>query len=153
MPKNELTFTFTYSEDGGSTWLPASPPTFKVRDWDAKILNEELVTHILDDANEIVRFYAARVRLRIVVDVINFFPTVDTDHANYVWLQKWLARSGRALLRISHDSGEKLDGLSLWESATNSYYVVPQPENEADKENADWRKLEILFDLAEELTI
>jgi hypothetical protein len=153
MAKTELTFQFDYSEDGGGTWKETVPVTFKVRNWDVKLPNELLVEHILDENNEIVRYFAPRVRLRLVLDVINFDSTVDSTHASYVWMQKWLARAGTAILRISHDTGETLDGINYWASSTNTYYVVPQPEQEADKINADWRKLDIVLELAETITI
>lgn len=149
MAQSTLTFRFDYSEDGGATFKETTPVTFNVCDWDVKIINEGLVDHVLDADNELVSYQANRVRLRIVVDIPNFYSTVDTNNANYLWLQKWRAKP---LLRISHTSGVKLDGLDLWASNTNTNYVVCEPDSEAEKINANWRKIELVLNLAKTIT-
>lgn len=143
-----LTFRFDYSEDWGATWKETTPVEFVVRKWDVKVPNELLVEHILDDGNEIIRLYGSRPILLLKVDIPNFFPSVDTDNANYVWLQKWMAKP---LLRISHTAGVKIDGLDLWSSPTNANYVVAEPEQEPDKHNADWRSFDLVLKLARTL--
>lgn len=140
-----LTFRFDYSEDWGVTWKETTPVTFEVRKWDVKVPNEQLVEHILDDGNEIIRIHAPRPVLLLKLDIPNFEPAVDTDNAAYLWLQKWVAKP---LLRISHDAGAKLDGLDLWASPTNTNYVVAESEQEADKHNADWRSFDLVLKLA-----
>jgi hypothetical protein len=148
MAKKMLTFRFDYSEDGGGTWKETTPVTFSVVRWDVKILNEELVTHVLEDKNKIVSFTADRIVLSVTVDVQNFYSAVDTNNANYIWLQRWRSKP---LKRISHDSGEILDGLNYWASVANTYYVECEPEQEAEKINANWRKLELVLKVAETL--
>ncbi len=145
---SRLTFRLDYSEDNGVTWLETTPVTFEVRKWDVKIPNELLVEHILDDGNEIKRFHASRVRLLLKIDVPNFYPTVDSDHATYVWLQKWTAKSP---LRISFAGAAKIDGLDLWTSATNTNYVVCESELEADKHSDEWRSVDLVLDMARTL--
>jgi hypothetical protein len=140
MAKTTLTFRFDYSEDGGTTWLESTPKTFTVRDWDLKIPNELIVEHVLDADNEIIRFWAGRITLRIKVDVPNFLKSVDTDNANWLWLQAWIRKP---LKRISHDSTEKLDGTTYFQSATNAYYVEVESESEGEKVNDDWRVMEL----------
>lgn len=143
-----ITMRFDYSENGGTTWKETVPVEFDILKWDVRIVNEELVTHILDDGNEIVPFFADRVVLALTVDVQNFYPAVDTGNASYVWLQRWRSKP---LLRISHAAGLKLDGLDYWNSATNTNYVVCEPDQEAEKINRKWRKVELVLKLARTL--
>jgi hypothetical protein len=148
MAKTQLTFRFDYSDDGGSTWKESTPVTFTVVDWDLKIVNELLVEHVLDADNKIVRYWAQRVQLRITVDVPNFTPSADSGHTDWIWLQAWKTKP---LKRISHDSGETLDGANYFASATNAYYVECEPEEEGEKINADWRKMEMVLTVTETL--
>lgn len=148
MSQTRLTFQFDYSEDDGATWLESTPVTFEVRDWDVKVLNELVVEHVLEEKNKIIRLWAQRVRLLIKIDVPNFYPTVDTDNANFVWLQKWMSKP---LKRISHNAGIKLDGLDYWATASNTYYVETEPENEPDKHNSNLRSFEMVLTVVETL--
>lgn len=149
MAQSTLTFRFDYSEDGGTVWKETTPVAFSVVDWDVKIVNEQIVEHVLDADNEIVSYEANRVRLRIVVDIPNFYPSVDSNNANYVWLQKWRSKP---LLRVSHTTGVKLDGLDLWATNTNTNYVTCEPDAEAEKLNSNWRKLELILTLKKTIT-
>lgn len=142
MAKTQLTFRFDYSDDGGSTWKESTPKTFKVVDWDLKIPNEMLVEHILEADNEIVRYWAGRITLRLKVDVQNFYPTADTDNADWLWLQAWIRKP---LKRISHDSTEKLDGATYFASASNAYYVEAEEGNEGDKRSAQFRYMNLVL--------
>lgn len=139
---------FDYSEDGGTTWKETTPVLFTISNFDVRIVNENLVTHVLDEDNRIVSFSADRVMLRIVVDVPNFLPSVDTGNASYLWLQRWRSKP---LLRISHDSSLKLDGLDLWASATNTNYVTAEPDQEPEKITRKWRKVELVLKLEKTL--
>lgn len=125
---------FQYSTDNGATWLPASPVDLWASEYSLTVPLETAIEQKFEQARRIRRVFKGRVTLSLTLSGENFGAN-DTNDVKLNFAEDWLRKP---LLRIwTHNgaatpAGVNVEGRSYFASASNTNYVLPDPETEAE---------------------
>lgn len=123
-----LDITLEYSTDNGANW---TAETFVCHLYEFDLKPELHAENQLSEQGRIVQTWKVR-------GVANLFLDVDNFLTGTKW--HWLVRLyEKPLVRLSHDPTAAPDGVTLWQSATNTNYVVFDGPPDRIFKNNEWR--------------
>ena len=124
-----------YSQDGGTTWLPASPIDLWSGQYSCTVPPEQCIEQKFEQYGRIRSVNKGRIYITIKFDEDQFGTIHDSSDANLLHVEAWLRGT---LLRIwTHDgagspSGVNVDGKSYFATETNTNYVITDEGTEPD---------------------
>lgn len=126
----------TYSNDGGSTWLPASPTNFRVARFALTVPVETVLKQDFEYKQRVRKIRKGRPKLVLELDSDQFGAVHDSTDAKLNEVEDWLRG---ALLRVftndgaASPAGIAVEGRTYFNTSTNTNYVEPESDNpEAD---------------------